>query len=276
MNLHKLRLLGATLPLLVLAACAVAQKDKKEQRPTLRGLVTAVDSSKRTITLAVRSEGKKVENRTLSLATGVKVLLEEVFDKKQALPEGKLADVTPGTEVTLQLEADKKTVAGIVARGPTLHGQVKFVDASRGTIKVSWKESQGVTEKTFALAKKGKILLNDGLSKTDRDREGKLADLAEGTLVLVSVSVDRKTVLNIRILGQTIQGELKGIDNGSQTVAVTLKEDGQAVDREFPLVKGATVQAGLVQGDKVTVRLSVFDKTKAAAVIKRVGGKDKQ
>ncbi len=84
--------------------------------------------------------------------------------------------------------------------------------------------------------------------------------------MLVQLSVDRKTALSVRVEGQTINGELKGIDTGNRTVTVSYKGDGGLVDMTFTLVKGAKVDDGLQPGMNVSVRLSVFDKEKAAAV----------
>src|SRR5262249_51215946 len=210
---------------------------------------------------------KHTEDKTWTLARDVKVVLEESPSKDQPQPEGKLADLSPGTGVTVQLAADKTAVTLISARGPGLHGTVKAVDAAKNTITVASKGEGGPVEKTLTLTKEAKVLLSDGLSKGDKDQEGKLTELAEGTPVQVQLSVDRRRALSVRVQGGSVHGSVKGVDLGNNTITVTLKEDAQVVDKTFTLVKDVRVDGGkltdLTEGTPVAVQLSVFDKQKA-------------
>ncbi|HXG10763.1 MAG TPA: sigma-70 family RNA polymerase sigma factor [Gemmataceae bacterium] len=260
-------------------AAAPGQKEgKKERGPSIHGMVQAVDLGKHTLTVTVRVEGtKQTENKTFALAPAVKVLLDNGLGKKQPLEEGKLTDLAEGTSVALELAADQKVV-GIVARGPAIRGSLQAVDPGQNTITLTAKEGKGgVSELTVALAKGAKVLLNEGLKKGDPDKEGKLSDLTPGTPVIVQLSVDRKTALNIRVLGASIQGRVKGVDAGSNTITVTLKEDAQIVDKTFNLSKDVQVDgnlADLTPGTPVILQLSVFDKNKIVGIRTKKGAEE--
>src|SRR5262249_54890859 len=113
-------------------AAADGKADKKEQGPTGPGKIKAGDADKGKITVAVVTNpgAKQTEDKTLTLAKEVKVVLQEASSKDQPQPEGKLADLSPGTGVMVQLAADKGNVVLITAHGPGLHGSVKAVDAA--------------------------------------------------------------------------------------------------------------------------------------------------
>jgi hypothetical protein len=231
-----------------------------------------VDAGKGTITVAVPvGQGKQTEEKTFAVAKDAKVVLEESSKKDQPQPEGKLADLSPGTGVTLQLDVDKKTVVGLSARGPGINGHVKAVDAGGKTITIATKEEGGVVEKTLALVDGIKIIMDDGLGKKgDTPKEGKLADLTEGTTVGVQLSVDRKRALGIQVRGESVNGHVKGVDLGTNTLTVTLKEDAQVVDKSYTLAKEARIDGGkvsdLTEGTPVALTLSVFDKKVVVAV----------
>ncbi len=245
-----------------------AVADKVEQGPTVRGTLKSVDATKLTLTVLVMVDQtkKKIEEKTFEIAKDAKVLLPNASGDKNNVPTGRLTDLSEGIFVDLQLAVDKKTVTSISARGPTVQGNVTSVDPAKNTITITTKEATGPVDSTFALTKDAKVLLNDGLTKEDKDREAKLADLAKGTRVAVQLSVDRKTAMGIRVQGDVFSGSLKGIDNGNRTVTITFKGDGQVVEKTFNLAKNARMDGNLVAGSRVTVQLSVFDKTVAVAV----------
>jgi hypothetical protein len=184
-----------------------------------------------------------------------------------------LTEIAEGATVTLQLSADRKKVIGLSARGPGINGHVKSVDAAKNTITIGTKGSKGLEERTLDIAKEAKVILDDDLGKKDKTKpapstakEGKLTDLSGGTGVLVQLSADGKRVLDIHVLGESVQGTLKGYDSGTRTLTVTLKENAQVVDKDFKLLENAHVEGELTPGARVNVRLSVFDKANAAAV----------
>jgi Cu/Ag efflux protein CusF len=236
-------------------------KDKPERGPSVHGIVTAYDAGKNTLTVTVmvNPEKKQTEEKTYEIAKDAKVILDEARSKDVQPAEGKLTDLTEGTPVVLELTPGGKTVAQVMARGPSLQGSVKSVDANASSLTITYKQKDGLKEQTVTLAKGAKILLNDGLSKEVKDKEGKLDDLMDGTPILVHLSVDRKRALEIRPSGATVFGTLKGYDSGNATLTVTVKEDGSLVDKSFTVAKDARL-TDLSEGSPVAARLSVFDK----------------
>jgi RNA polymerase sigma factor (sigma-70 family) len=257
-----------------------AKEGKEEAGPSVAAAVKAVDAGKHTLT--VHLEGKKGEEKTFELAKDVRVMLNDGLTKDDKGKEGALSDLTPGTAVTLQLAPGGKVVSAVIVRPGHLHAAVKSVDADKRTVTVTTKNEKGQVEKTYTLAKGARVLLSDGLTKGDKDQEGKLADLTEGTPVLVRVSaVDPKAALELRPQGASLQGDLKGVDAGNGLVTVTYKGENGLVDKELTLVKNAriTIENGkgarevklsdLATGSRVVVQLSVFDPAKAARVAVR-------
>jgi RNA polymerase sigma factor (sigma-70 family) len=251
-----------------LSAAEPAQKDKKEQGPVVRGVITAIDAGKSTMTLKVQiaADKKQTEEKTLTLAKDVNVLLNTHPTKKQQLPAGKMTDLTPGTHVDARLSPDSKAVVEVIATGPNIHAGFKSFAAAQNTLTVYVKGQDGKEDKTLQVAKDAKVLLNDGLSKGTPDQEGKLSDLAEGTSVGLQLSVDQKTALTIRAFGGSLHGTLKALDTGNSSVTISVKEDGGLVDKELKLVKGAKIEGNPTVGGGVSVTLSVFDKGVATFV----------
>src|SRR5262249_59826559 len=95
--------------------------------------------------------------------------------------------------------------------------------------------------------------------------------LGEGTPVVVHLSgYDRKTAVGIIAHGPVVHGSLKGVDGGTNTITVTVKENATVEDKTFPLDKNVRAGGGkvtdLTAGTTVTLQLSVFDKKTVVAV----------
>jgi len=234
--------------------------DKKPAAPMLAGTVVAVAADKGTITFIV-SKDKQQSEQMLALAKDVKVLLYEGKRKGEEPKEGKLADVTEGTVVVLQLSDDQKTVVSIRPQPQSMVTTFKSADADK--ITVTFKSKKGQEEVVLTVDKDAKVLLNDGLKKGTEDKEGKLADLTEGTPVHLQLSVyDRKLVQKVRVLGRGMSGSVVGVDAGNNQITISMKEDGQIVEKTLPVSKDVRMEgklADLVQGTNVNVTLSVFD-----------------
>jgi RNA polymerase sigma factor (sigma-70 family) len=235
--------------------------------PTLFAMVQAVDAGKNTVTILTKSK-EGAEEKTLPLGKEARIVLP---DPKGG--EGRLKDLAKGTSVTLNLSLDRQTIVAIFVHHPSLFGAVKAVDAGKNTLTVTTKESGGLVTKTLTLAKGARIVLAD----PGDEKEGKLADLAEGTSVNVRLSLDRKTALEVTVYGPSFIGTLKGVDAGSNTITVTVKESGTLVDKTFDVAKSAFINVSdgkseqkakltdLTVGAQVAIRLSV-DKTRAVAI----------
>jgi RNA polymerase sigma factor (sigma-70 family) len=247
-----------------------AAKDKAEAAPTIRATVQAVDAGKHTLTVTTQpNPGKKERvDKTFELLADVKVLLQPGLVKEEKA--GSLADVTPGTPVFLDLSADLKAVRAVHVHGRSLLGAVKAVDAGTKSLTVTYKGSDGPQEKTVTLLDGAKVFLDDGLVKNGA-KEGKLADLTEGTPVLVHLSaVEKEKAFTVHASGPSLFGAVKGVDTGANTITLTVKENGAVAERTFTLAKGVQVDGGkladLTEGTPVSVRLSVHDRQSAVAI----------
>lgn len=188
---------------------------------------------------------------------------------KKETKNGALTDLAAGTDISLQLSPDEKTVLRVEVHGGSLHGSIKAVDGGKNDLTVLTKTADGPVEKTVELTKEAKIWLDDGLSKGGA-KEGKLSDLTEGTPVAVQLSgYDRKTAVSVRASGPTVHGTLKGVDASANTITVTVKENA-VEDRTYDLARNARADEGKVTditaGTAVSLRLSVFDKKTVVAV----------
>jgi RNA polymerase sigma factor (sigma-70 family) len=247
-----------------------ADKPKEQVGPTIPATVQSVDAGKHTLTVQVQAEKGKMERveKKFELAGDVKVLLTHGLVKETK--DGTLADLAEGVPVVLQLSPDAKTVRRIEVHGGSLNGAVKAVDADKNSFTLVTKGKEGAVEKTLALTKGAKVLLDDGLVKGGA-KEGKLSDLGEGTPVVVHLSgYDRKTAVGVIAHGPVMHGTLKGVDGGTNTITVTVKENAAVEDKTFPLAKNVKADGGkvtdLAAGAAVTLQLSVFDKKTVVAV----------
>ncbi|MBY0525019.1 MAG: RNA polymerase sigma factor [Gemmataceae bacterium] len=161
--------------------------------------------------------------------------------------------------------------------GPTLAGTVRSVNADKNTVTLAVKkEAKQVEEQTLTLAKDFKVLLSDGITKDGEVKEGKLADLTEGTSVYAQLSEDKKSVVNIRPQPQTLQVQVKSVDHIKHTITFTTKTKDGAVETTLKVAKDAKVLLSdglnkkdppkegeldkLTEGTPVMLRLSVIDK----------------
>src|SRR5262249_5339519 len=175
----------------------------------------------------------------------VKVLLDDGTGDKLGFGEGKLADLSEGTAVTLRLSADRK-VTRIWAEGPTIQGSLKAVDAANHTITatVALTKGEPPVDKTFAVAKNVRLSIDDGkaIDKSQPPGRAGLADLPPNAVVHLKLSADRKVVGSIRAEGRSVTGRVKAVDAAKNTVTVTVSAKGQPdVEQTFPVTRAAAV-----------------------------------
>jgi RNA polymerase sigma factor (sigma-70 family) len=212
-------------------------------------LVKAVDAERGTITFDDKARAE-VAGRTFGVATGANILIDG--------KPGKLTDVPAGAYVSLILAVDGQTARQVNAQGPSNvcdcgGSLVKAVDAQRGTITFDDKARAEVAGKTFALAKDAFILI-DG-------KTGKLAELPPGSLVNLTLSVDRRRVCQMNANGRAVSGVLRAVDAGASTVHVG--DTTYAVAKDALIVidgKQASLGA-LPAGVSVNVNLRVDQQT---------------
>jgi RNA polymerase sigma factor (sigma-70 family) len=233
---------------------ANGKKTKKEQGPTVQGTIKAVDAAGNTLTVSLG--GKKVKrDQTFRLAKDVKIYLEEGKKGQQ----GKLADLSEGVGVTLQLAVDGKTVVRISARGPAIYGRVKTLDSGKKTITIAYKGEGGMLEKTFALMKGVKI----GLPTGKKGQEGKVNDVAKGMDVTLNLSVDKKTVRGITIHRPTVFGMIHLVDTNKNTITINVKENKGLKEKTYDLASNVPIHLpDAKKGDKP----KLFDLSRGMAV----------
>ena len=169
--------------------------------PNLFGRVKAVDASNKTITVTVgpmRGEDAP-EEKTLAVAADALVMLDDGRGRRLSAKEGKLADVPVGAAVQLRLSPNQTAITSLRAEGPTMGGQIRSVDAAKGTVTVAIPVARGEApeEKTYPIAKDVRIVI-DG-------NEAKLTDVKpteEGSFAMVRLTLDQKAVQAITVGGR--------------------------------------------------------------------------
>jgi hypothetical protein len=227
------------------------KKNAQPQGPTVQGTVKAVDAGKRTITVIAT----KKEDRTYTLAKDAKIYLEE--GKKGQ--EGKLADLSAGVGVTLQLSPDQKTVVRLSARGPSLFATVRAVDVGKNVITVASKGKGGFSEKAFPLAKGVRV----DLPGAKKGEHGKLSDVAKGMSVSLQLSVDKKTVRGISVHRPTFSGGIQQVDTNQNTITITYKAGKGHKEKTFALAKDVHIQ---LPDTKKGQKAKLFDLSRGMAV----------
>jgi hypothetical protein len=258
-------LASAAVFLAVKMALAEKQKEPRSADAAVAARVKTVDANKNTLTviIAIKNGEKRAEERTFTVSPQVRI--GWVVSKGQEPKPGKLSELQPHDQVMLHLSADGKEVQAIDALPPMLSGTIRAIDASRRTITIGRKSKDGSADQEILVPAEAKILLSNGISKNEPPQQGKLSDLSEGVVVLVSLALDRKTAQVIHAQGPTVSGTLRGYDAGSRTLTIQLKEDGQLVEKSYRLAANARVEGDLTPGELVQIRLSLTDRTTAIA-----------
>jgi hypothetical protein len=161
--------------------------------PSRQGTVKSIDAAKNTLTLsAAPGRGDEAgEEVTLTVAPDAMVLLDDGKGRRLSVKEGKIADVPAGAAATVRLSLNQALVSQIRVEGPTVMGQLKSVDADKGTIIISIFKGRGQQpeEVSFTVAKDARINV-DGADSS-------LANLKVGDVppfVQLRLSLDQKTV----------------------------------------------------------------------------------
>ncbi len=195
----------------------------------LDGVLKAVDSDKRTITLTTGSKGEPSVDHTLEMSKDARITIDDGREGKFAGgKEGKLTDIPVEARVSVKLSLDQKVVSVYVA-APQLSGVVK---GNAGANQVTLLAGKG-PEQTYNVAKGVRVL-------AENDREIKLADLIDGTVISGKLSPDRSQLIGtIRAEGPSFRGVVKGVDAGKGTITLTVnvKKGGDGEDRTFPVTK---------------------------------------
>lgn len=154
---------------------------RKDAAPTASGKLEEVDTVKNTVTISTFRRGDGASSKTFALAKDAKIQR----DGKDA----KLGDLKKGSQATLKLSADEKTVVSLSVASPALSAPLKSVDADKNTITITVGPRGAKEDKTLKVAKEAKIVI-DG-------KDAKLGDLKAGAPVGLIVD-DGDMVIQIR------------------------------------------------------------------------------
>jgi hypothetical protein len=162
-------------------SCLVAGEEfRADEGRTVRGTVLLVDGARGALVLV--SGGDRPRRYDLGLAPQAEVLSD-------GRPAG-IEAIQPGVQVLCRLSADGRTAVSLQAVGPVVAGTIAQVDAAARTVTLASGED-GRQRRTLPVAA-GAVVLIHG-------RPGQLADLRPGVRPAVQLSVDGRTVLEIRV-----------------------------------------------------------------------------
>jgi len=132
--------------------------------------------------------------------------------------------VAAGPRPALAFQDRAQPGVRIAPRSTEVRGVIKVVDIGKGALTVAvggGREETG--EQTFTLGKNTEIGIGVGNGRRVSFREGKLADLAPGAVVVIQLAADQKTVEFIGAEAPTVRGSIKAVDGGKNTVTVTVR-----------------------------------------------------
>ncbi len=215
----------------------------------VRGILRAVDVAQNTVTLAgtpAGRDGNAVPDKTYSVSAEAGIFFD--IGRRFITREGKLAELLPGAIVSLKLSADQKTVEAVLAEGPTIQGKLTAVDATKNTLTVATgagRDGAAGEDKTYLLAKDAEVSIDDGRGRRLSVREARLGELPAGALVTVKLSPDQKEAVSVQAEGPGVQGVIKAVDAGKQTItlttAATRRDQGAANEQTFTVAANAEV-----------------------------------
>jgi hypothetical protein len=121
-----------------------------------------------------------------------------------------------------------------------LYGVVKAVDAEKRTITLATTarterrgergEAAQEEEKTYTLAKRAEIAVDDGRARLLSLKEMKLADLPTGALASLRLAPDLQHVLTIVAQGGSVRGTVKAVDAAKNQITLTTRGPGRGDD----------------------------------------------
>jgi hypothetical protein len=187
---------------------------------TVYGTVKAADAAKNTVTV---HDKQNPDGKTYTVRPDAVVFLDDKAEPKT------LADLQAGAVVPLRLLADQKTVQEVRATGPTAMGTVA---ETAGNDSVILREKGG--DKTYAVARDARIVI-------DGTRDGKVAEVIEGTVARLRLSVDQSKVLEVQAEGPSYTGKVKAFDPDRGTITLTVGFKMDVEDKEFKLTKDTAV-----------------------------------
>jgi hypothetical protein len=146
------------------------------------------------------------------------------------------------------------------AQRPEVRGAIKNIDATAGTmtILIGSGREQPPVEKTYTLAKDVEVAVGNAFGRGGGGyfKEAKVADLAEGILVGLTLTADEKLVESIVAEAPTVRGQLKHVDAGKNTLTITQPpgRDQATEDKTYTLAPDAEIAVDDGRGKRFSIR----------------------
>lgn len=211
----------------------------------LRGLIKSVDSGASTITVMVAANRQAPEEKTFTVAKTAEIAVMDASGRRGAMKEAKLADLTSGLTVFLELSADQKSVESIAAEGPTVRGVIKSIDVKNRTfsmLQLNVIRGEEPMEKSYTLDQNAEIGVDDGKARRFSIKEGKITDLKVGAHATIWLTVDQKLVQSALVEGSILNGKLKAVDATKGTITVEMGgRGGDAEETTVAVAKDAII-----------------------------------
>jgi hypothetical protein len=200
-----------------------SQGQREGARAEVRSVLKAVDTKAGTITLALAMGRESATDKTFTLAKNAEIVV--AAGRPGLFREIKLTDLSPGVLVGLTLSADQTTVESLIAEGPTVRAQIKSVNAEKKSLTIGLMAGRGEPgeEKTYMVSADAEIAIDDGSGRRLALRSGTLADLGEGTFVMLRLGIDQKQVDAVVAETPTLLGTIKAIDADKKTLTLTTR-----------------------------------------------------
>jgi RNA polymerase sigma factor (sigma-70 family) len=140
-----------------------------------------------------------------------------------------------------KLRDSKETKGDKEEAATTVIAAVKAVDAGKHTLTAVSGNKKEQQEKTYELPRDVRVILNDGLTKGDKGKEGSLADVTPGRPAELKLAPGGKAIAAITLRPWHRQASVTKVDADKRTVTVSTKTEDGAVETTYALAKGARV-----------------------------------
>jgi RNA polymerase sigma factor (sigma-70 family) len=187
--------------IMIYSAVAKDAPAGKSEKPTaepgnqVRGNIVSVEGD--TITVGTVEDGQKVR-KTVTLPADAAISLAPDSKGQDAIP-GKREQLTPGSNVTITLDADGKTARAIAVMGRSAGGTLESVGKDKITV-IKGKDIKQPT--IYKVNENTTVILAWGKEKSDIQR-GTVADLKPGMQVNISLSAaDKDLARSITVVPQ--------------------------------------------------------------------------
>jgi len=226
------------------------------------GVVTEIDTAKKTITFQAGGRGEPATTQTFDLAKDVKVVIRTGRNTK----DGKLDDVPLKTAIKAKLDDTKKIVQAIeVTISTTASGAVSEIAANSITLTVGGgRGGDDGKSTTYALSKDVKVQYRVPGGTGERGRgeanmtQGKLADVVLKSNVTLQLDDDLKVAQVINVQLATMNGAVQSVDAKKLTL---LLRPGRGDDVQMDVAKDAKImvngKAGNLDGVAVGAEVHV-------------------